>query len=214
MADATHRAVRDVLNHGLRGDLIASAVGVELGAQLQSAITSDTGDGATPTDILQALRDACDQDPVAYARLLELTSEPGTPNRDRVDASLAWARDQLGVGESKCDRASTTAATARRAGTDRSRRRGGTRASSPENCGGLGMERTRKAESRPTATDDDCGESSISSGERLPTSATDTDGHRFPDKEEVPGSNPGSPIVVWDADGLRHAGRRPLAMSC
>ncbi len=72
MTDATHRAVRDVLNHGLHGDLIASAVGVELGAQLQSAITSDTGDGATPTRILQALRDACDQDPVAYARLLEL----------------------------------------------------------------------------------------------------------------------------------------------
>ncbi|MGI9100728.1 MAG: hypothetical protein ACR2H2_19950 [Solirubrobacteraceae bacterium] len=72
MTDATHRAVRDVLNHGLHGDLIASVVGVELGAQLQSAITSDTGDGATPGDILQALRDACDQDPVAYARLLEL----------------------------------------------------------------------------------------------------------------------------------------------
>jgi hypothetical protein len=72
MTDATHRAVRDVLNHGLRGDLIASAVGVELGAQLQSAITADVSDGATPADILQALRDACDQDPVAYARLLEL----------------------------------------------------------------------------------------------------------------------------------------------
>ena len=70
--DATHRAVRDVLDHGLHGDLIASAVGVELGAQLQSAITADTGDGATPGDILHTLRDACDQDPVAYARLLEL----------------------------------------------------------------------------------------------------------------------------------------------
>ncbi len=72
MTDATHRAVRDVLNHGLHGDLIASAVGVELGAQLLSAITADTGDGATPADILHTLRTACDQDPVAYARLLEL----------------------------------------------------------------------------------------------------------------------------------------------
>ena len=69
MTDDTHRAV---LNHGLHGDLIASAVGLELGAQLQSAITSDVSDGATPGDILQALRGACDQDPVAYARLLEL----------------------------------------------------------------------------------------------------------------------------------------------
>ncbi len=72
MTDATHRAVRDVRNHGLHGDLIASAVGVELGAQLQSAITADVSTGATPADILQTLRDACDQDPVAYARLLEL----------------------------------------------------------------------------------------------------------------------------------------------
>jgi len=72
MTDATHRAVRDVLNHGLHGDLLASAVGVELGAQLQSAITSDTGDGATPGDILHTLREASSQDPVAYARLLEL----------------------------------------------------------------------------------------------------------------------------------------------
>jgi len=63
MTDATHRAVRDVLNHGLHGDLIASGVGVELGAQLQSAITADVSDGATPGDILHALRDACDQAP-------------------------------------------------------------------------------------------------------------------------------------------------------
>jgi len=69
---ATRRAVADVLAHGLRGDLVASAVGVELGAMLQSAITADVGDGATPSAILLALRDACDQDPVAYARLLEL----------------------------------------------------------------------------------------------------------------------------------------------
>ena len=69
---AVHRAVRDVLAHGLRGDMTRSVVGVELGARLQSAITSDVGDGAAPGEILQALRDACGQDPVAYARMLEL----------------------------------------------------------------------------------------------------------------------------------------------
>jgi len=72
MTDATHRAARDILGHGLRGDLIASAVGVELGAQLQSAITADVSDGATAGDILQTLRKACTQQPIAYARLLEL----------------------------------------------------------------------------------------------------------------------------------------------
>lgn len=71
-APATRRAVLDVLGHGLRGDLANSAVGVELGTHLQGALTSDVADGATPDELLMALRDACGQDPVAYARLLEL----------------------------------------------------------------------------------------------------------------------------------------------
>lgn len=70
--DATHRAVLDVLGHGLRGDLVKSAVGVELGAQLQSALTADVAAGATPAELLVAIREACGQVPVAYARVLEL----------------------------------------------------------------------------------------------------------------------------------------------
>ncbi len=61
-----------MLAHGLRGDLADSVVGVELGQHLQSALTADVGDGATPGQLLEALRDACGQNPVAYARLLEL----------------------------------------------------------------------------------------------------------------------------------------------
>lgn len=72
MTDATLRAVRDVLSYGLRGDLARLVFGVELGGQLQSAITSDVSAGATPGEILEALRDACGRDPVAYARILEL----------------------------------------------------------------------------------------------------------------------------------------------
>jgi hypothetical protein len=71
-SDATRRAVADVLNHGLRGDLAHSAVGVELGSILQSGLTMDVGDGAAPGELLEAIREACDQDPVAYLRLLEL----------------------------------------------------------------------------------------------------------------------------------------------
>lgn len=71
-AHATRRAALDVLAHGLRGDLAHSAVGVELGQLLQSGITADVSDGATPGEVLEALRDACGQDAVAYARLLEL----------------------------------------------------------------------------------------------------------------------------------------------
>ncbi len=41
MADATRRAVLDVLAHGLRGDLAHSAVGVELGAILQAGTAAD-----------------------------------------------------------------------------------------------------------------------------------------------------------------------------
>lgn len=69
MTDATHRVV---LNHGLHGDFIASAVGLELGGP--AAIRDHLGRQRRrhPGDILQALRDACDQDSVAYARLLEL----------------------------------------------------------------------------------------------------------------------------------------------
>ncbi len=69
--DATRRAVHDVLMHGLRGDLVHSAVGVELGAQLQSGLTADVADGATPVELLVVLREACGQNPVTYARLLE-----------------------------------------------------------------------------------------------------------------------------------------------
>lgn len=71
-APATRRAVADVLGHGLRGDLADSAVGVELEAQLQSGLTADVADGTTPGELLEALRDACGYDAVAYARLLEL----------------------------------------------------------------------------------------------------------------------------------------------
>lgn len=70
--DTTRRAVFDILAHGLRGDLVRSAVGAELGSQLQSATTADIGEGATPAEVLEAMREACGQDAVAYARLLEL----------------------------------------------------------------------------------------------------------------------------------------------
>jgi len=72
MTHTTRRAVADLLAHGLRGDLADSAVGVELGGRLQSALTADIADGATPRQLLKAVREACDQDPVAYARMLEL----------------------------------------------------------------------------------------------------------------------------------------------
>lgn len=70
--DATRRAVLDVLAHGLNGDLAHSAVGVELGALLQAGTAADVHDGATPGEVLQALRVAADNRPVLYARLLEL----------------------------------------------------------------------------------------------------------------------------------------------
>lgn len=72
MADATRRAVLDVLAHGLRGDLARSAVGVELGAMLQAGTAADVHAGATPDEILEELRAAADNRPVVYARLLEL----------------------------------------------------------------------------------------------------------------------------------------------
>jgi len=72
MTHTTRRAAADLLAHGLRGDLADSAVGVELGGRLQSALTADIADGATPRQLLKAVREACDQDPVAYARMLEL----------------------------------------------------------------------------------------------------------------------------------------------
>lgn len=71
-APATRRAVSDVLAHGFRGDLVQSKVGRELGAHLQSGLTEDVSEGVLPGDILEAMRDACEYDPVAYARMLEL----------------------------------------------------------------------------------------------------------------------------------------------
>lgn len=70
--DATRRAVLDVLGHGLRGDLVESAVGVELGSHLQNALTSDVADGASPGELLVAIREACGRVPMTYARVLEL----------------------------------------------------------------------------------------------------------------------------------------------
>ena len=71
-SEATRRAVHDVLAHGLRGDFAQSAVGVELGSMLQSGLTADIGDGAEPGELLLALQEACGQQAVAYARVLEL----------------------------------------------------------------------------------------------------------------------------------------------
>lgn len=70
--DATRRAVADVLTHGLRGDLVTSSVGVELGTILQSGLTADVGGGATASEVMLAIRSACEGDPVAYLRVLEL----------------------------------------------------------------------------------------------------------------------------------------------
>jgi len=70
--DHTRRAALDVLAHGLRGDLTDSKVGVELGAMLQTGTATDITEGATPGEVLRALRAAADQQPVLYARLLEL----------------------------------------------------------------------------------------------------------------------------------------------
>ncbi len=69
---ATRRAVLDVLGHGLRGDLAQSAVGVGLGTHLQAALTADISNGAAPGELMAAMREACDLDPVAYARVIEL----------------------------------------------------------------------------------------------------------------------------------------------
>ncbi len=71
MSAALERAVSDVLARGLPAGLARSAVGVELGQQLQSAITAEIADGATPDHVLDALQDACG-DPLTYAVLLEL----------------------------------------------------------------------------------------------------------------------------------------------
>ena len=71
MTTATRRAVSDVLARGLPAGLSRSAVGVELGQHLQSAITADIADGATPEQLLDALQDAC-ADPLSYAVVLEL----------------------------------------------------------------------------------------------------------------------------------------------
>ncbi len=68
-----HRAVRDVLADGLRGDMTRSVVGVSSSAPGCSRRSPQMSATAPPPgEILQALRDACGQDPVAYARMLEL----------------------------------------------------------------------------------------------------------------------------------------------
>lgn len=77
LTDATCPAVRDLLAHGLRGDLAHSQVGVDLGQHLRSALTADVGDGATAGDIVDALREECRDDVVAYVRLLELVVVAG-----------------------------------------------------------------------------------------------------------------------------------------
>ena len=69
---ATRRAVRDVLGHGLRGDLAHSQAGVDLGQHLATAVTADVGDGASVADVVTALRDEAGAGPVVYLRLLEL----------------------------------------------------------------------------------------------------------------------------------------------
>jgi hypothetical protein len=60
------------LTHGLRGDLVTSSVGVEFGTILQSGVTADVADGATASEVMLAIRSACDGDPVAYLLVLEL----------------------------------------------------------------------------------------------------------------------------------------------
>lgn len=71
MGAAIDRAVGDVLARGLPAGLARSAVGVELGQLLQSAVTAEIGEGATQTQVLDALQDACG-DALAYAVVLEL----------------------------------------------------------------------------------------------------------------------------------------------
>jgi len=52
-------------------------VGVELGQLLQSGITADMSDGARRGEIVEALREACGQDPAAYTRLVKLVFVAG-----------------------------------------------------------------------------------------------------------------------------------------
>lgn len=69
-SSARRRAVRDLFAHSPRGDLAHSQVGLELGQHLQHGLTSDVGDGATPTELITAMREQCGDDALAYARLL------------------------------------------------------------------------------------------------------------------------------------------------
>lgn len=55
-AAATRRAVRDVLARGLSTEH-SSARAVELGQHLQSGVTADMSDGATPAEVLAALQE-------------------------------------------------------------------------------------------------------------------------------------------------------------
>ncbi len=64
-SDATRLAVRDALDHGLRGDLAHSQVGIELGQHLQGGLTSDVGDGASLSELVRAMREECGDDAFA-----------------------------------------------------------------------------------------------------------------------------------------------------
>lgn len=98
MTHTTRRTAADLLAHGLRGDLADSAVGIELGGRLQSALTADIADGATPRQLLKALRDACDQDPVAYARMLELIVLAGLDELQAIASPPSSTLQRGGTG--------------------------------------------------------------------------------------------------------------------
>lgn len=68
---ATQRAVSAVLASGVP-DVTQPAVDREAGSILRAAITADLRDGATSSDIIDALRRTCGNDRSAYTSLLEL----------------------------------------------------------------------------------------------------------------------------------------------
>jgi hypothetical protein len=68
---ATQRAVSAVLALGVP-DVTQPAVDREAGRILRAAITADLRDGATSSDIIDALRRTCSNDRSAYTSLLEL----------------------------------------------------------------------------------------------------------------------------------------------
>lgn len=104
--DATRRAVGAVLAQGLRDDLACSVVGVELGAMLQSALTADIADGASPSELLEAMRDACDQ----AARPLCADARARSHGRpQRGTAADRPSRDRPGARRARAARAATAA---------------------------------------------------------------------------------------------------------